>query len=62
MSARALRFSIVCSDPYLLMALLLLRLPYMGKVMKLNFHVFSDLFRASVTDLADTVACPYLLH
>lgn len=33
----------------------------MGKVMKLNFNVFSDSLRASIKGLADVVVCPYSL-
>lgn len=41
------------------MAPLLLRLLYLGKVMKFNFNVFSDSLRASVKGLADVVVCSY---
>lgn len=48
-----------CFSPSLLMAPLLLRLPYTGKVMKFNFNVVSDSLRASIKGLADVVVCPY---
>lgn len=48
------------SDPSLLVALLFLRLPCIGKVAKFNFNVFFCSLRASVKGLADRFVCPYL--